>query len=355
MDTAIIGHHPSATATVLTGMLPFPLPQSTPEVSLEIIVPDFHLRLDFPVEYIRLVTDTDSEKVTVVTTVDEDVNLVLTLAGTPIERDTKFLPVEVSLEIQAVGERAQTRFVISTLWALLGLTKQVHIQLMEAELDLNFALPLPVISQMLRLRQVAYRLMVIEQAIGRHFSLPELFSGDDLSVISRIYHAIVNRCYVWPDLTITIRITADQDGLAWLAEHEHLSQHVIGPESEDETLFGQLIPLGRTRAVIEDGVIQNLNEVRRAVERGDGSLIEVVIRSLRGQVRYEFPEAPRLPAKPWEERIQGLINLESQLDASIVERYHALAAATLADLTEEEKKEITARSELDNDDFPAWD
>ncbi len=44
--------------------------------------------------------------------------------------------------------------------------------------------------------------------------------------------------------------------------------------------------------------------------------------------------------------VQKMVELEPRLDAALVERYHALAAATLAGLTEEEKKEVTARPEL---------
>jgi hypothetical protein len=45
------------------------------------------------------------------------------------------------------------------------------------------------------------------------------------------------------------------------------------------------------------------------------------------------------------------IDLESQLDAHLVERYHSLAAATLDDLTEEEKAAVTARPDLDEEAF----
>ena len=41
-----------------------------------------------------------------------------------------------------------------------------------------------------------------------------------------------------------------------------------------------------------------------------------------------------------------LVDLEPHLDSHLVERYHALAAATLSGLTEEEKAEVTTRPEF---------
>ena len=71
------------------------------------------------------------------------------------------------------------------------------------------------------------------------------------------------------------------------------------------------------------------------------------IRSLSGQDRYEFTEIAYSSRVSWEPKVQALIDLEPYLDMAIIERYHALAAATLAGLTEEEKKEVTTFPDLD--------
>jgi len=346
MSTVITSQYSSATATVLAGILPFPPPQPVSEVSLQIVVPDFHLRLGFPLKYLDLVDltlDIQSGKVIFTTAVEEDVSLVFTLTGELIEGGAKFRSQEASLNIELAAERAQANFVASTLWAMFGLAGQVRVQMPEVELDLNFALPLLEISQMLQRRQAAYRLMVIERATDRQFFLPEHFSGEDLSAITETYRAIVDRSYIGHDHIIPLSVAANQDGLAWLAEHDQPTRYQFGPEPVDKILFGQSIPLGHGMAVIEDGIILEIDRVRAELARGDGHLVEVPMRSLSGQVRYEFPEAPHLPDTPWPERIQALIDLESQLDTRHAEAYHALAAATLAGLTEEEKKEITAR------------
>jgi hypothetical protein len=61
--------------------------------------------------------------------------------------------------------------------------------------------------------------------------------------------------------------------------------------------------------------------------------------------------APRLREPGWDPSIQALIDLEPQLDARLADRYNALAASTLDDLTEEEKRDVTARPELDEAAF----
>jgi len=76
-----------------------------------------------------------------------------------------------------------------------------------------------------------------------------------------------------------------------------------------------------------------------------------LIRSLTNQALFELPEAPRLPLNPWDSRIQSLIDLERELDSRLIERYHALAASTLAGLSEEERARVTRRVELDEEAF----
>ncbi len=198
------------------------------------------------------------------------------------------------------------------------------------------------ISLMLQRRQWAYRLMVIERATGKEFFLPPNLSPAEMSLVAFAYRAIVERSFVWPIEEANYYTRYPPEVLAQLPPDNSPVRYQIGPLILSKNLLGQLLSLGTETMIIEDMVFQNAEEARRELALGDGHPVEVIIRSLSGQARFELPEVPRLPDAPWDERIQQLINLESQLDASIVARYHALAAATLADLTEEEKKEITA-------------
>jgi hypothetical protein len=62
-------------------------------------------------------------------------------------------------------------------------------------------------------------------------------------------------------------------------------------------------------------------------------------------------EAPHLPTKVWDKDLQMLIDMESQLDAVLVERYNALAASTLEGLDDEERVAITERPHLGEEAF----
>ena len=80
--------------------------------------------------------------------------------------------------------------------------------------------------------------------------------------------------------------------------------------------------------------------------RDDGHTVAVKVRSNIVLTHYNFPDGPRFPDKAWDADLQMLIDMEGQLDAALMERYNALAAATLAGLNEDEKAEITARPEI---------
>jgi hypothetical protein len=116
-------------------------------------------------------------------------------------------------------------------------------------------------------------------------------------------------------------------------------------------LFGQTIELGKVQIVIADAYIQDADKVRNELESNDGHPVEVVVSSASGEGLYETPEAPRLDVDAWEPKIKALIALEQSLDDNLVERYHALASATLAGATEDQKRSLTARPELGGDAF----
>jgi hypothetical protein len=58
-----------------------------------------------------------------------------------------------------------------------------------------------------------------------------------------------------------------------------------------------------------------------------------------------------LPAKIWGQDLQILVDMESQLDDALVERYNALAASTLEGLDDAERVAITERPLLGEDAF----
>jgi len=125
----------------------------------------------------------------------------------------------------------------------------------------------------------------------------------------------------------------------------------LGPDPQIKNLFGQVVALGLGQVTVVDKIIDDFEGVLTELSRNDGHQVNVKVRSLTGQCRYEFSEAPRLPYRPWDERIQMLVDLDAPLDAALAGRYNALAALTLDGLSEEEKAALTARPELDEDAF----
>jgi len=79
--------------------------------------------------------------------------------------------------------------------------------------------------------------------------------------------------------------------------------------------------------------------------------VAIRVRSNIGLAHYNFPNAPRLPATTWDDDLQKLVNMEEQLDATLVERYNALAASTLEGLDDAERVAITERPHLGEDAF----
>lgn len=345
MSTAVASREISTAAEVIAGGLTVPVPQIANFVLIHVAIPDFQIHLDMPLE--DVISNISAGALLLRATVDEDVTAILTVAGRLIE--DRFQVEEVYFNTEAPLESARASFVASTLHAVFSLSKRVYVHVPELEinLDLEFSRPLLDISHMLRRRQLEYRIMLIERATGYKFMLPSDLTPDQVRDVTLIYHAIVHRTFMWPMNTgVTIYFPATDEWLNRLTEHDRYASFTRGPDPKSIMLFGQKISLGDEILTVEDKVIEDFDKVKEELARNDGHSVPVVIRSLSGQGRYEFLNPPRLPDAPWEPMIQMLIDLESHLDARLVERYHALAAATLSGLTEEEKAEVTARPEF---------
>lgn len=225
----------------------------------------------------------------------------------------------------------------------------MRFQLAEADLnlDLGFNLPLLEISKALQRRQTHFRLMIIERATNIECWLPQIgFSGQETGLIGFIYRAIVERSFLWSFDTYSFFLPASEETLKRLEPLNKPASKPFYLENVEETLLGKPILLGSMRVIVADAVIENADEVRKNLMINDGRPVEIVVRSLSGQSRYEFPTAPILPTNIWEPNIQQLIDLESKLDSLLCEKYNQLAAATLAGLTDKQIKEVTKRPKL---------
>ena len=319
-------------------------------LSLEISVPNLggHFRLEL--------TDLDDSeiedgRVVVKAAVDANTRMVVTLFG---ESDREgFHTKRVSIGFETSKKTAESDFRKATLRAALSLATQTRLVTPGLSLDLWFRLneSLSDISEMLKVRQTTYRLMVIERATGRRFNVPSFIVGEDLEAISFLYYAITERAFGWPfDGVLTVTYKARKD-LAITLEQANHSPDFSYPFSHQVSVFGIEIPLGEVTITIINKHIKDFEHVLDELRKDDAHTGAFEVRSRIGLAHYNVPDAPRLPIKVWNEDLQMLIDMDGQLDAALVERYNALAAATLDGLTDEQKAAITARPELDEEAF----
>ncbi|MBA3240091.1 MAG: hypothetical protein H0T60_02600 [Acidobacteria bacterium] len=340
------------TAPVFQGNVPNPLALSQPDShsSLLITVPEILYTLEAPLAAAPIIED---DRIFAKFSVDRNVDLDLTLTGKAVENENKFQTEQYSWFFQIKEPRPRAHFIVATHMAMMGLVGKFNLQISRPEesININSELPLLEISKLLHRRQFTYRLMVIEEATGKQFLLPSAISEGEIERIAFVYHAIVDRSFIWQGSSFNTSIPATEEDASLFAQLVQSSIWPLPTAPLSEIVLGQPIHLGRATVTIEDAVVTNLDEVRKQLEAGDGRQVTFEVSSLSGQDKYEFTETPYSSGVLWEPKIQALIDLEPYLDAAIAERYHALAAATLEGLTEEEKIAITVRPELDEPAF----
>ena len=315
-----------------------------PDNSLQIEAPEFNFCFCAPL--IEFKFEAVSRKMTIRAAVDENAHLLLSLNGV--------LPgQEVLVHIEFLERRPRAEFVASSLRAILSLTRSVSIKLPESDIPLDSPTEqsLLKISHLLRARQTAYRLMVIERATGKKFRITSDVTEQDAGYIAFAYRAIVDRSFIWAFDPKKITALATQKYLAQLPQKGQPMRYENPFDHLDLTILGEIVSLGSGTVFMEDFFIVDEDKVRSELAINDGHTVEYISGSLSGQATWNCPEAPRLPDSPWDSKIQSLIDLESKLDARLSELYNALAASTLEGLTEEEKRAVTARPELDEEAF----
>jgi hypothetical protein len=343
MSTAVAEGNFLATSNILSRALPFPLPQIEAGLKLCFDIPTFNSQLAVSITDV----DSDMKSGKVVFKAEAyDIVMMLTAAGELTEDGFKI--GNVNFHMERAKENARADFIISTIRSALVLADDVYLRIPDIQVDitLRFEESLLEISQMLRRRQIDYRIMVIEHVTGREFHLPVDISGDEVRDITLAYRAIVERSFAWPIDSITVYFPATKEWSDTLVRLRQETSIPIGPDPVSLNLFGQTFELGQRGIVIKDAVIEDFDAVHKELNKDDGHLVPIIIRSASGQARYDFFGAPEQPPVLWDLNIQKMIELEPQLDARLAERYNALAAATLAGLTEEEKEEVTSRPEL---------
>jgi hypothetical protein len=260
---------------------------------------------------------------------------------------------DFGFSVEKQGETPTSAFLLKTLWSMIGLSAKFRIKIpvLNQEATISFDSSLNEISELLQTRQIAYRLMVIEKTFHVKLPFPDFIDGKNVESIAYCYHSVVDRKFEWicPPATIPWFATPIYSSL--LPEKNLPFPMQYGPESFEKEIFGYRIDLRLQSAKIEEYILDNFDEVKKKLSKLDGSEIWVQARSKNGVMVIESVTTPTLPKNAFTNDIQKLIDLDSKLDSIVLDKYFSLATSAFEGLTEEQKKAVLERPNLDEDAF----
>ncbi|MGH9760801.1 MAG: hypothetical protein ACREDR_29050 [Blastocatellia bacterium] len=273
--------------------------------------------------------------------IDDEATVAIQLLGEVVKGGCRFSARRASFRVCPINHAAAAEFVASSMTAALGLSDRTVLKAFGGNVRFGaFNLELREISDLIRNRETARRLMVIGKAFGYKFQFPPRLSGAEVQTIAFFHHAIVDRSFVWPMFRHPLSMTATKNNLEMLGTHSKPGRIGI-PRLIIENLLGKKIDLGMVNILMEEAIIEDAERVLGEVSALDGHEVQTFVRSLAGRATIECPEAPTLPPNPWTPNEEGLMAIENELVTRITDRYNALAASTLEGLTEEQQAELT--------------
>lgn len=323
------------------------------DYDVRVEISDFDCEFDF--EILDIQGDLASNEIILYLGLDGKMIIKVSLEGSWEQKnEPQFHLNNLVLTLEKKFETPISEFLSSTVWSILGLASKFRILIPQLNYDLTTSVELPLneITKLLQERQIAYRLMVIEAALGVQLPFPQGFiKGNDIENIAFCYHAIVEREFDWFSIPTVVPWNSNEESLSWLPETNEPTSVTFRPEPLTKSIFGIEILLGVLTARIEKAVFDNYDEAKRKLSKLDNSIVEIKLRSLNGTSRIIAKDVPSLPENLWSEKLQRLINLDSRLDSFVLDKYFALAASTLEGLTEEQKEAILERPDLDEKAF----
>ena len=330
-------------------LLNLPVPAIVRNTPAELAFPTFGYRLPVLMESILIA---DKQRLTLKIEVDEGVALVWRMTTKQTNNGERVI-LEGTVGIELISDLTRAHFIAATLHALLMLDKSATLLAPEIRFSANthFADSLRTVSEFLQRRQLAYRLMVAEKAFHQRLPVPSQLSESQRSDINFVHQAVAEKIFDWPFWQDSFALTVNEQTRTLLAGIDGMHPFVIEIGCLQHPLLGQSVSLGQVDVIVQNAAIINSDEVNRALQQPEGHAFQAIIRSLSGRASYQFFEAPALPANDWEPRIAELIALEDKLDEQFFQAVNQLAASTLADLTDEEIDEVTARPQLDEEAF----
>ncbi len=282
----------------------------------------------------------------------EDNVIKATLSGTD-KNDEGLIINNYGFTVEKQGETPLSVFLLKTLWAILGLSSKINVSIPELnqEASMSFNTNLKEISEFLQVRQIAYRAMVIEKACNVTLPFPVFIEGKDIESIAYCYHSIVDRKFDWFCDSTTTPWFATQKYQSILPTKNEPFQMKYGPEPSGKEVFGQPIFLGQQVGTIKNYIIDNFDEVKKAVSKLDGKEVLAKIRSKDGVIQIESDTTPELQMTAFSKDIQKLIDLDEKLDSMVMDKYLNSFSNAFEGLTDEQIEAITERPTLEEEAF----
>lgn len=319
----------------------------------EVVSSEFNYTFTF--EIMKVAGSLESNNIVLYLKFSKNLILKTTLSGYWTQQEEQnFYLQKFNIEVEKRDETSISVFLLSTFWAILSLSRSVRFSIPDFDYSFtnSFELPINDISVFLQERQIAYQLMVIEQALEISLPFPDGFiDGKDIENIAFCYHAIFEREFDWFCDTLTFFPPSTTDYVDLLPSTNTPFPLTFPTPDEKRVIFRHSLNLRQLFIKIKQAIVVNYEEAKKNLLVLDGKLVEVIIKSVNGKMRYAAINVPTLPKNAFSKDIKKLIDLDLQLDSILLDKYFALAASTLDSLSEEQKAAITERPILDKEAF----
>jgi hypothetical protein len=255
--------------------------------------------------------------------------------------------------VEKQGETPTSVFLLKTLWIMFSLSANVGIEIPELNQKamMLFSANLNAISESLQVRQIAYRLMIIEKTFKIRLPFPQFIDGKDVENIAYCYHSVVDRKFEWHCKSAITTWTATQTYLSLLPEQNISFPIQYGIEPIEKEIFDYRINLGLQSGKIEEAVLDNFDEVKTKLSKLDGSEVLAHVRSKNGLVQIESITTPNLSTKAFTKDIWQLIVLEEKFSSMYFDKYLNSFSDAFESLTDEQIQVMTERPTLEQEAF----
>lgn len=311
----------------------------------------FDFNFEFDLEIININDDFPKDKIILTVKFEENI-IAVSLLGKR-KKNAGFYINDFDFRVIKQGESPTSVFLLKSLWAAMVLSKKTEIEVSEFNLKatMSFDLKVNEISDLLQIRKIAYRAMVIEKTFNLKLPFPEFIDGKDIENIAYCYHSIIVRKFEWFSSPTIASWFATQDYLSLLPKKNIPFRVQDGPRPFIVEILGLSIDLGLQIAWIKEYVVENFETVKKELSKLDGKEVLVNSYSKNGIVEIESVTTPFLPENAFDNRIQKLIDLDEKFNNTLFDKYLNSFPNSFEGLTEEQIENLIERPNLDIEAF----